>query len=47
MIPTTEKYPTFSERLEKGGLELFAILKFSHESPSDLSNIYSLIDLNA
>ena len=47
MTPTTEKYKTFSERLEKGGLEVFAILKFAHERPSDLSNNYSLIDLNA
>ncbi|OPX56135.1 hypothetical protein [Oceanospirillum multiglobuliferum] len=47
MIPTTEKYSTFSERLERGGLEVFATLNFAHERPTDPANIYSLIELNA
>ena len=47
MTPTTEKYQTFTERLERGGLELFSVFNFSQKKDSEPANIYSLIDTKA
>ena len=47
MVPITEKYQTFTERLERGGLELFSIFNFAQQKDSEPVSIYSIIDTKA
>ena len=47
MIPTNEKYQTFTDRLERGGLEFFSISNITQHKDSEPVSIYSIIDTKA